>query len=114
MCCQNRAKKAQEEDDYLYSNGEVRGFGERIRKGQPMSITIPHDTTAREDVKAFPLSLAQKGLWILEQLQSENTPYILSTNIHIQRILNTQLLEQSLNLVIVRHDALRTSIQVIE
>jgi hypothetical protein len=33
MNCQKIAKKSQEEDDYIYSNEEVRGFGERIRKG---------------------------------------------------------------------------------
>jgi hypothetical protein len=33
MYCQNITKKAQEEDDYLDSNEEMRGFGERIRKG---------------------------------------------------------------------------------
>ncbi|GHO97352.1 hypothetical protein KSF_074000 [Reticulibacter mediterranei] len=79
-----------------------------------MSITIFHDTTAQGDVTAFPLSLAQKGLWILEQLQPDNLQHILSTSIFIQQSLNIQLLEQSLNLVIDRHNALCTTFQFIE
>jgi amino acid adenylation domain-containing protein len=79
-----------------------------------MSITIFHDTTAQGDVTAFPLSLAQQGLWILEQLQPDNLRHILSASIRIQQSLNTQLLEQSLNRMIERHDALRTTFQVIE
>src|SRR5260370_2311994 len=79
-----------------------------------MPITVFHDTTARGNVKVFPMSLAQERLWILDQLKPNSALNTLSTTVHLRQALNTQTLAQSLNALIQRHDALRTTFQVIE
>jgi amino acid adenylation domain-containing protein len=62
-----------------------------------MAITIFHDKTAQGDVTTFPLSLVQKGLWLLEQLHPDNLVHILATSIRIRQSLDAQQLEASLN-----------------
>jgi amino acid adenylation domain-containing protein len=79
-----------------------------------MSITVFHGRTAQEDVNVFPLSLAQERLWILNQVKSDHTFNALSTIVHVRRALNAQMLVYSLNALIQRHDALRTTFQVRE
>ena len=79
-----------------------------------MTITVFHGRSAQGDVKVFPLSLAQEGLWIHNQVKSGQTFNTLSTIVHVKRALNTKLLTDSLNVLIQRHDALRTTFQVIE
>ena len=80
-----------------------------------MSIPAFHDTAAQGgDVKFFPLSLAQEGFWILNQFKPDRTLNTLSTTVHIRRALSTQALTRSLNALVQRHAALRTTFQVIE
>src|SRR2546426_2379479 len=75
-----------------------------------MSIPAFHDTAAQGgDVKFFPLSLAQEGFWILNQFKPDRTLNTLSTTVHIRRALSTQALTRSLNALVQRHAALRTT-----
>ncbi len=60
------------------------------------------------------MSLAQEGLWILDQLKPDSALTTLATTVHISRALNSQVLVRSLNALVQRHDALRTTFQVIE
>ena len=82
-------------------------------KDHIVSIPVFHDTTAQGDVKVFPLSLAQEGLWILDQLKSDSPLNTLATTVHISRALNTQVLARSFNALVQRHDALRTTFRVV-
>ena len=79
-----------------------------------MSITVFHDMAAQGNVKVFPMSLAQEGLWIFDQLKPNSALNTLSITVHVKRVLNTQVLTRSLNALLQRHDALRTTFQVIE
>src|SRR6266487_4235813 len=79
-----------------------------------MSLPVFYDTAAQGDVKIFPLSLAQEGLWILDQLKPDLALNTVSTTVHIRRALSTQALACSLNALIQRHEALRTTFQVRE
>ncbi len=79
-----------------------------------MSLPVFYDTAAQGDVKIFPLFLAQEGLWILDQLKPDSALNTLSTTVHIRRALSTQALACSLNALIQRHEALRTTFQVRE
>jgi amino acid adenylation domain-containing protein len=57
---------------------------------------------------ALPLSYAQQRLWFLNQLMPESTAYHLPIALRLRGPLNVAALEQSLNGVIRRHEAMRT------
>ncbi|HVF49589.1 MAG TPA: amino acid adenylation domain-containing protein, partial [Pyrinomonadaceae bacterium] len=62
----------------------------------------------RRESGPFPLSFAQQRLWFLNVLEP-NSPYIIPANFHLRGRLNTVALEQTLNEIVRRHEALRTT-----
>ncbi len=56
-----------------------------------------------------PMSFAQERLWFLEELQPGNSAYNMSWALKIEGELHRDALEESLNEVIKRHEALRTT-----
>ena len=58
--------------------------------------------------KPLPLSFAQQRLWFMEQLQP-GTNYNIPTGVKLQGNLKLDILEQSLNEIIRRHEVLRTN-----
>ncbi|MBD2385748.1 condensation domain-containing protein [Cylindrospermum sp. FACHB-282] len=69
---------------------------------QPELKPIPRDGY-------LPLCLAQERLWFLDQLEPGNPFYNVPIAVHLTGKLNVTTLEQSLNEVVQRHEALRTS-----
>ncbi len=57
----------------------------------------------------LPLSFAQQRLWFLEQLGTARTAYILATALRLSGHLDRAALEQSINDIVARHEALRTT-----
>jgi amino acid adenylation domain-containing protein len=55
----------------------------------------------------LPLSFAQQRLWFVDQLESGSPFYNVPAAIHCQGLLNVTVLEQSLNEILRRHEALR-------
>ena len=70
---------------------------------QPASRTQP-----------MPLSFAQERLWVLDQLQPGDPSYNISTAVELTGDLNLSALEQSLNIVIQRHESLRTTFSMVD
>ena len=77
--------------------------------------------TARENIpaiekvardQALPLSFPQQRLWFLEQLNPEANNYLIPSVLRLQGPLNSPALRTSLNKVIQRHEALRTTFTV--
>ncbi|MFN0165018.1 MAG: amino acid adenylation domain-containing protein [Bryobacteraceae bacterium] len=62
-----------------------------------------------EEPKTAPLSFAQQRLWFLDQMSPGNTSYNMATTYRFPFPVDPELLERSLNEVIRRHEALRTS-----
>jgi acyl carrier protein len=62
----------------------------------------------------LPLCLAQERLWFLDQLEPGNPFYNVPIAVHLTGELNAVILEQSLNEVVRRHEALRTSFSAVE
>src|SRR5579859_2107472 len=77
-----------------------------------MSITVFHDTTSAGDAKVVPMSLAQEGLWILDQSQPDGALNTVSVTVHVRQALSSPALARSLNTLVQRHDALRTTFQM--
>ncbi|HEY0606305.1 MAG TPA: amino acid adenylation domain-containing protein, partial [Herpetosiphonaceae bacterium] len=66
------------------------------------------------DSEIAPLSFAQQRLWFLDQLEPGNASYSIPAAFHIRGPLNRDVLHQSLNTVIARHAALRTTFVVVD
>ncbi|WP_230599212.1 condensation domain-containing protein, partial [Xanthomonas albilineans] len=63
----------------------------------------------RDDDAALPLSYAQQRLWFLEQLdQRAARAYLLAGGVDLHGVLNLSALQQALDRIVARHEALRT------
>src|SRR5205814_1208734 len=70
---------------------------------RPPIVAVSHD-------KELPLSFAQQRLWFLDQLEPGSSAYNIPAAVRLNGQLNKTALEQSLNEIVRRHEALRTTI----
>ncbi|MCH7681982.1 hypothetical protein IID10_21900, partial [candidate division KSB1 bacterium] len=86
---------------------------ERLKKksGNEQSLFIPKQP---KDKNRFPLSFAQERLWYLEQLDPGTAVYNFPFTLVFEGRFNAPALEQALNEVIRRQEALRTSFTTLE
>ena len=70
--------------------------------------------TTADDVFVFPASFAQQRLWLLDQLQPGDHTYNITAAVRLRGQLNVAALTESLNEVVRRHEALRTTFAVVE
>lgn len=61
-----------------------------------------------------PLSFAQERVWTFEQLQPETAAYNIPMGVRLKGCLNVSALEQSLNEIVRRHEALRARFSAVE
>ncbi|MFF4159221.1 amino acid adenylation domain-containing protein [Streptomyces sp. NPDC001678] len=57
---------------------------------------------------AFPLSVAQQGIWFLEQLRPHNPAYVIPAALRMRGRLDPGVLLDALNEIVRRHESLRT------
>ncbi|RKH92150.1 amino acid adenylation domain-containing protein, partial [Corallococcus praedator] len=57
----------------------------------------------------LPLSFSQQRLWVLDQLQPGATPYVLLGAVRLEGTLDAEALRRALELLVERHEALRTT-----
>ncbi len=63
---------------------------------------------------AFPLSFSQERLWFLDQLIPGSAAYHIPAPVRLRGTLDLAALEQSFNLLIQRHESLRTTFTVVD
>jgi non-ribosomal peptide synthetase component F len=73
-----------------------------------------HDIPRRSQAGPIPLSFSQQRLWFLSQVDPDTPLYNVPEAIELKGQLNVAALEQSLNEIIRRHDALRTVFTIVE
>src|SRR5215212_132372 len=73
-----------------------------------------HDIPRRPQAGPIPLSFGQQRLWFLSQVDPDTPLYNVPEAIELKGQLNVAALEQSLNEIIRRHDALRTVFTIVE
>jgi tyrocidine synthetase III len=61
----------------------------------------------------YPMSYAQKRMWVLEKITQSGTAYTMPLSFRINGLLNVNKLEDALNEVVNRHEILRTNFKVI-
>ncbi|MCZ8116908.1 MAG: amino acid adenylation domain-containing protein [Microcystis sp. LE18-22.4A] len=62
----------------------------------------------------LPLSFAQQRMWFLYQMEQQNSAYNEALTIRLTGRLNIDILEQTINAIIQRHESLRTTFPVVE
>src|SRR5262249_15070699 len=62
----------------------------------------------------FPASFIQEGLWFIDQLEPGGATYNIPVAILLRRVLDLESLERSLNAMVQRHEALRTTLRMQE
>ncbi len=66
------------------------------------------------DKGSFSISFEQERMWFLEQLSPGNSAYNIRGTIQITGLLNADILEQSINEIVRRHEILRTTFDIID
>ena len=99
---------------------DTSGLSAEERAALVMQLRRKADTSAeREAIPRHresgpcPLSFAQQRLWFLNVMEP-NSPYIIPANFHLKGRLDAGALEQTLNEIVRRHEALRTTFTAIE
>ncbi|MBN4003641.1 non-ribosomal peptide synthetase [Nostoc sp. LPT] len=82
------------------------------KKGNPFS-PIAIAPQSRES-NSFPLSFAQKRLWLLYQLNPDNAAYNIAQAMRLKGQLNVSTWERSINEIVRRHEALRTTFVTVD
>ncbi|WOB66746.1 non-ribosomal peptide synthetase [Microcystis aeruginosa] len=77
---------------------------------KPLESVI--NTVARTE--DLPLSFAQQRMWFLYQMDQQNSAYNEALTIRLTGRLNIDILEQTINAIIQRHESLRTSFPMVE
>ncbi|HLK56987.1 MAG TPA: amino acid adenylation domain-containing protein [Chthonomonadaceae bacterium] len=98
----------------LFETPTIAGLAQRIAEARdetanPMPPLLP---AAR--IQALPMSFAQQRLWFLDRYEPGNTTYNIPVALRLTGALDMDALQQSLNLLVQRHEALRTVFAVSE
>jgi len=81
------------------------------------SNAVSADAIPIENVKTadhYPLSNAQKRLWVLSQFEGGNSAYVISTPLYLKGEVIVEHLEEAFRMAIQRHESLRTGFEVVE
>ncbi|CAG0930630.1 mycobactin peptide synthetase MbtE [Thermoflexales bacterium] len=88
---------------------------QQLRNAQEeASVAQPSIMRQTRQSNIFPLSFAQRRLWLLSQIDSENPIYNVRQAFRLQGELVPSLLQQALELVVTRHETLRTTFTSVE
>ncbi|HEV7474842.1 MAG TPA: amino acid adenylation domain-containing protein [Pyrinomonadaceae bacterium] len=93
------------------STGERAALVMRLKK-KPAEMAPEQTIPRRKDSGPVPLSFAQQRLWFLDQLGDSN--YLVPATSRLTGRLDVKALEASLNEIVRRHEALRTTFTTIE
>ncbi|MGA9917346.1 MAG: condensation domain-containing protein, partial [Paraburkholderia sp.] len=99
----------------LFETPTVAGLAESLelsrRDGQSLQSS-PIQPVARDG--DLPLSFAQQRLWFIDQLDPGNSVYNFPVAVRLKGSLNLVALEKSLNEIVRRHEALRTTFSMVD
>lgn len=101
---------------WLFEAPTIASLAERLRRLSGTEQKVP-EVPLRAYKRGYQveLSFAQQRLWFLDQLeQLESASYTLSIAIRLQGVLHVQALAESLDVIVRRHETLRTTFQIYE
>ena len=71
--------------------------------------SAPETTVCQEPVSSYPLSFAQERIWFWDQVEPNSPLYNLPVAMRVRGDLDVDALRKSLDLIVARHEALRTT-----
>ncbi|RFT61531.1 amino acid adenylation domain-containing protein, partial [Bacillus clarus] len=93
----------------LLLSGKKRAVLDAVLKENSLGGVAKKIPNRKNPLKAA-MSFSQMRLWFVEQFQQQTTAYNVPMALHIKGLLKVEVLEQSLNEIIKRHEVLRTTI----
>ncbi|MFD2168455.1 amino acid adenylation domain-containing protein [Tumebacillus lipolyticus] len=97
----------------LFQAPTVEELAKRLQAEASAGRTSPALLTVSRD-ESLPLSYAQQRLWVLEQLAPGTALYNMPGTVRLQGELNREALRHSLQKIVDRHEALRTSFETVD
>jgi amino acid adenylation domain-containing protein len=85
-----------------------------MKKDSTMTTSSLSQIPMKEDVYVFPTSFTQQSLWFLNQLEPQSAVYNMPTSIRLNFRVNAEAMAQSLNAMVERHEALRTTFRLLD
>src|SRR5690348_11879337 len=79
-----------------------------------MTTIFSRETPSQENIQIFAASFAQQHFWFLHQLEPEIATYNIPVAIRLRRLPHVEMLERSLNVIVQRHEVLRTTFGMME
>ena len=96
----------------LFESPTLAGVAEHIEEvrsgGAEYQPTLPPIAPADRDGE-LRLSFAQQRMWILDQLEPENSAYNIPAAVDLEGPLHLASLEQAIDAIVARHEVLRTT-----
>ena len=98
----------------IFSAPTIGELSQHIRSLKQQELAIASPISSRDQNAEFPLSYAQQRLWFLDQFQPNSAFYNMPIALRLVGSLDVTALEQSLQTIIERHEALRTNFPAIK
>src|ERR1044071_4351276 len=89
--------------------GDRRELFEYLLEADEITTAARETIRRREHRQTAPLSFAQQRLWFLEQMEPGSPAYNIAGALHLRGEIDPAALGCSLNEILLRHEALRTS-----
>ena len=83
----------------------------RLKGGEPLETTEDQVTPRSKENDQVPLSFAQQRLWFIDQLDPNTPAYNMPAPVRFTGPMNLPVLERSLQEIVRRHEALRTTFE---
>ncbi len=97
----------------LFEAPTVAGLAEDLDIGGGIGLEAPPIVPVPRDGE-LPLSFAQQRLWFIDQLEPGGSVYNFPAAVRLKGPLNVMALKQSLNEIVKRHEALRTTFAIVD
>ncbi|NJM75069.1 MAG: AMP-binding protein [Acaryochloridaceae cyanobacterium RU_4_10] len=98
----------------LFETPTIAGLAAHLEATHQDRESLPPPLQRVPRDRNFPLSFAQQRLWFLEQVEPDTATYNIPAVVRLQGDLHRTALEQSINVLIERHESLRTTFTVVE
>ena len=98
----------------LFEHSTIKDLAQIVDRHQKSSTKKPVELELVSRESELPLSFAQQRQWFLHQLEPDNPAYNISTAVKITGKLDTEKLQQCLNILVQRQEILQTTFLTVE